>query len=298
MQGHNALYIIGPTASGKSDLAVRLAHRYNGVVINADSMQIYQGANIITAIPDTTAQQGIVHMLYAYVPALESFNVIQWRTHAINRIYQVLNMGKIPILCGGTGLYASAMTRGLSPIPPIAPNVRTGVRNMHTHAIYAALQKEDPMMAKRLKSGDTQRMARALEIIRSTGTSLAHYQDLPPVAVPDDIRIKMIALMPDRQIIYNRINSRYAHMFDNGAVQEVQNLLHMGMDKTAQIYRAIGVGEIVKYIQGAYDKNTAITHGKTATRRYAKRQYTYIRNQLHPHIIIDDINTFDNSHIF
>ena len=293
MDTHNTLYIIGPSASGKSDFAVRLAQHYNGVIINADSMQIYQGVRIVTAIPDTHTQQGIPHMLYGCVSPLKPFDVTQWRRRAVACIQQVLQMGKTPILCGGTGLYAAAIMHGLSPIPDINPTIRQTVRNMDAQMLYTALQTEDPIMAKRLHRGDTHRLARALEIVRSTGTSLAHYQNIPPILIPADIRIKMVALLPKRQTLYDRINHRFAHMFKNGAVDEVQQLLRMGVDDTAQILRAIGIAEIVAYIQGKYDKHTAITHGKTATRRYAKRQITYIRHQLNPHIIIEDTQLFD-----
>ena len=293
MADFNILYIIGPTASGKSRFAVRVAQKYNGVVINADSMQVYQGGKIITAVPEPQAMQGITHMLYNCVPPTHRYDVTIWKTQALQAIYTVLKQGKTPILCGGTGLYASAMIYGLSPIPSVDTHVRSTVRNMKPQGLYTALQSEDPIMAQRLHPNDTQRLARALEVIRSTGNSLSLYQNIPPVQLPDGLRIKCIALLPERQTVYDCINTRYAKMFTTGAIAEVQHLLDLNLPPDSQILRAIGVPEIIKYIRGEWDKQTAITQGKTATRRYAKRQISYIAHKLSPHIVVQNPKLFD-----
>lgn len=282
---YNMFYIIGPTASGKSDLAMTLAERHNGVIINADSMQVYSGLQTITAAPDTAEKNRVPHMLYGYISPHTPFNVTTWRKHALEAVYTVLSQGKTPILCGGTGLYASAFIHGLSPIPDVDNDIRQAVRSMDVGAVWHALQSEDPRMARTLHAHDTNRIARALEVVRTTGQSLADFQNLPPIPIPDDIVPKLVAVLPSRDWVYNRINARYAHMFDNGAVGEVEALLNLDLPVDSQIMRAIGVPEIVHYIRGTYNHETAIAQGQMATRRYAKRQYTYIRHQLSPYVV-------------
>ena len=286
----NCLFILGPTASGKSALALDLAKKYNGVIINADSMQVYAGVDILTAVPSMAERGDIDHRLYSFIDPIDSFDVSTWRDMAVGEIEDVLADGKLPILCGGTGLYASAMTKGLAPVPNVDTGVRQEVRFLQEilplKELYDILKDEDPIMASRLTIADPQRIVRALEVIRSTGKSLAHFQDMPNTQIPEHIKLGLIALTPDRQTVYDNINNRFDGMVENGGLAQAQELIHNGIDDTYQIGRAIGVRELMEYENGVVSLDQAVTNAKTATRRYAKRQLTYINTQLDADIVL------------
>ena len=290
----NCLFILGPTASGKSSLALKLAKKHNGVIINADSMQVYAGVDTITAVPTMAERGDIEHRLYSFLDPWESFDVSTWRDMAVGEIESVLAEGKMPILCGGTGLYASAMIKGLAPVPDVKAEIRKEVRFLQEilpdKELYDTLKDEDPVMASRLTVADPQRIVRALEVMRSTGKSLAHFQDLPNIKIPEHIKVGLIAITPDRQKVYDNINTRFDTMVENGGLSEVQSLVVEGIDDTYQIGRAIGVREFMEYENGIYDLERAITNAKTATRRYAKRQLTYISTQLDADFVVDGVD--------
>ena len=293
---NNSIYIVGATASGKSGLAIDLAKALDGVIINADSMQVYMGANIITASPTVEEKKSVPHKLYNQINPADGLNVVDWCKLAISEFDDCTSQNKIPIFCGGTGLYVNGLLDGISPIPDVADEVRAGVRNIPNEELYKLLQAEDSEMAEKLEVGDTQRICRALEVVRSTGKSLLHFQSLPKQKLQNHIKPLLVALLPERDLVYDKINTRFEKIFNDG-VGEVEALLKLGLPNDNQLMRAIGIREIVQYINGEIDRDTAIENGKTATRQYAKRQMTYIRTQLSPDLIIEsptDINLIVN----
>ena len=285
----NCLFIFGPTASGKSRLAVEWAMRYNGVIINADSMQVYEGVEILTATPPIEERGGIEHYLYNEISPYHHFDCVQWYNAVIPLIEQAHARGKLPILCGGTSLYATCMTQGMASIPDVKESVRKQVRHyQETYSdddFYGLLVAEDPLMAQRLHKGDRQRIARALEIVRCTGKSLLYYQETSRTQRPAHIRLGLVCVQPDRQAVYEAINTRYEAMVHNGGLAEVERLIQRGVDGCHQLSRAIGVRELLMHYTEGADLDYCIEKAKINSRRYAKRQYTYMRTQLTPDMV-------------
>lgn len=291
----NSIYIIGATASGKSKVAIQVAQKLNGVIINADSMQVYKGANVVTASPRDIDKKSTPHKLYNVIDPFDDFNVIDWAKIALAETQTAIKNHKLPILCGGTGFYTNSFINGISPIPDVDENIRNEVRTLANNCkekLYAELMKLDPKMAKQLQPNDTQRICRSLEIIKSTGKSLLDFQSLPKQKISGDLKPLIVGLLIDRKIVYDNINRRFEEMFD-ASVIEVEKLLEKGLSLDSQLMRAIGIPEIVKYIRGDWDKKTAIEKAQTATRRYAKRQMTFIRTQLNPDIVIKSESEID-----
>ncbi|MGB1361528.1 MAG: tRNA (adenosine(37)-N6)-dimethylallyltransferase MiaA [Alphaproteobacteria bacterium] len=288
----NSIYIIGATASGKSELAIKLSEKLNGVIINADSMQVYSGANVITACPSDDELNQAPHKLYNVIDPSNDFNVVDWVNMATTEAENCFNNNTTPILCGGTGFYVSNFVDGISPIPDVDKNIRNEVRKLSAAQLYESLKAEDEIMATRLKDADSQRMARALEIVRSTGKSLSHFQNMPKQKLQTSVKPLIVGLLPDREIVYNKINARFETMFDDG-VDEVQKLLDSNLNEDSQLMRAIGIPELIKYIRGQWDKDTAIEKAQTASRQYAKRQMTFIRTQLNTDIQIESVDEIE-----
>ena len=291
----NSIYIIGATASGKSKVAIQVAQKLNGVIINADSMQVYKGANVVTASPSDIDKKSTPHKLYNVIDPFDDFNVIDWAKIALAETQSAIKNDKLPILCGGTGFYTNSFINGISPIPDVDENIRNEVRNLANNCkgkLYAELMKLDPKMAMQLQPNDTQRICRSLEIIKSTGKSLLDFQSLPKQKISGDLKPLIVGLLLDRKIVYDNINRRFEEMFD-ASIIEVEKLLEKGLSLDSQLMRAIGISEIVKYIRGDWDKKTAIEKAQTATRRYAKRQMTFIRTQLNPDIVIKSESEID-----
>lgn len=281
----NILIIAGPTASGKSALALTVAEEFNGTVINADSMQVYSDLRVLSARPSAADEARVPHKLYGVLDGAEVCSAARWREMAVAAIEETLAEGRLPIVCGGTGLYLRALTEGLSDMPDIPDGVRNAVREklaeVGPEALHAVLQREDPAMAGRLEPGDQQRIARALEVIRETGRSLADWQaDAPQVTPPDDWQFTTIALIPPRDELYERCNARFARMLEEGALAEVEGLMARGLDSSLPVMRALGVPEIIACLKGEITLETAETKACTATRRYAKRQNTWLKNQI------------------
>ncbi len=284
----NSIYIIGTTASGKSKLAIQVAQSLNGVIINADSMQVYKGANVITASPSDIDKKSVLHKLYNVINPFDDFNVMDWAKIALAETEKAIKNHKLPILCGGTGFYTNSFINGISPIPDVDKNIRKEVRDLANECrdkLYAELMKLDPKMAMQLQLNDIQRICRSLEIIKSTGKSLLHFQSLPRQKISGKLKPLIVGLLPDRETVYGNINQRFEQMFDVSVV-EVEKLLERGLSLDSQLMHAIGIPEIVKYVRGDWDKKTAINKAQTATRQYAKRQMTFIRTQLNPNIVI------------
>ncbi len=276
--------IAGPTASGKSDLAVRLALAVEGAgcparIINADSAQVYRDLAVLSARPDAAEMQGVEHRLFGAWDGADACSAADWATAARREIAKAHEAGALPILVGGTGLYLRTLLEGIAPIPPIVAEVRAEVRALSVADAYAALEREDPARAVILNAGDSQRIARALEVVRSTGHPLGWWQERREGGIGDAVELHALVLLPDRDWLYERCDLRFARMMDGGAVEEVAALLVRGLSPELPVMRAIGVPEIAAWLEGRSSREDAIVHGQQATRRYAKRQYTWFRHQ-------------------
>ncbi len=271
----------GPTASGKSALALAAARVFGGTVINADAMQVYRELNILTARPDAEALAAAPHRLYGIMPGTRACSAGVWREMALQEIAACRGAGSLPILVGGTGLYLRALARGLSPLPPVPAEVRTGARDRHQRlggqAFHAELASRDPVTAARLDPGDSQRLIRAWEILDATGRPLSDWQAEKAEAAP--FAFLRILVAPPREALYRACDARFLVMMERGALDEVRALLDLGLDPALPVMRALGVRELAAHLTGDCDLETAVAEAQTATRRYAKRQITWLRTQ-------------------
>ncbi len=278
------MLIAGPTASGKSALALSLAERHGGVIINADSMQVYRDLRIITARPTREEEARVPHRLYGHVDAAENYSVGRWLRDVAAALADVEAGGRLPILVGGTGLYFKALTEGLAAVPPIPADIRAVIRaRLQTEggaALHAELAARDPAAAERLRPGDRARITRALEVITATGRSLTdwHREGMPPIlAAAAAIRV---FLTPERATLYQRIEARFDAMMAEGALAEVEALAARGLDPTLPAMKAHGVPWLIRFLKGEVSREEAIEGAKRDTRRYTKRQVTWFRHQL------------------
>ncbi len=279
--------IAGPTASGKSDLAVRLALALRdagqeAVVINADSAQVYADLRVLSARPSAEEMRGVPHKLFGAWDGADACSAAEWAAAAKAEIALAHAAGTIPILVGGTGLYIRTLLDGIAPVPPIQDPVREVVRAMTPPQVYAALMEEDHAYALQLNPADRQRTCRALEVVRSTGKSLKEWQQHMVGGIADAITLAPMVLLPEREALYARCDARFAAMMDDGAVEEVATLLSRQLDPLLPVMCAIGVREIAGYLHGTWSREGAIAMGQQATRNYAKRQYTWLRHQPPP----------------
>ena len=276
--------IAGPTASGKSDLAVRLALALNdtgreAVVINADSAQVYADLAVLSARPTDAEMRGVPHRLFGTWDGATACSAADWAEAAKAEIAAAHQAGAVPILVGGTGLYIRTLLDGIAPVPEIDAGVRTEVRALPLEEAYAALQTEDPERAALLSPADSQRITRALEVVRSTGKPLAHWQQQLTGGIGNEITLAPLILLPDRETLYARCDARFDRMLDEGAVEEVAALLARNLDPALPVMRAIGVAEIAAMLRDELSRDESIARGQQATRNYAKRQYTWLRHQ-------------------
>jgi tRNA dimethylallyltransferase len=274
--------IAGPTASGKSALAMALAELTPSVIINADSMQVYRDLRVVTARPSAAEEARAPHRLFGYIDGAEACSAARWAADARVAIGEAQVVGRLPILVGGTGLYIRTLLDGIAPVPAIDATVRAEVRAMAVADAYAALQHEDADAAARLAATDTARIMRALEVVRSTGKPLAYWQTAREGGIADQAQLLPIILLPPRDWLAERCDARFAIMFAQGQ-DEVAALMALGLDPALPVMRAIGVPEIADYLRQHLGESDAITAGKLATRQYAKRQYTWFRRQLPEH---------------
>ena len=274
--------IAGPTASGKSALALALAERNGGVVVNADSAQVYRDLRIVTARPDAEEERRAPHLLYGYRDGAQPCSAADWAADAREAIGRVHEEKRLPILAGGTGLYLRTLLDGIAPVPAIEPHVRAEVRALDVAEAYAALEREDSEAAERLRPSDTSRVARALEVIRSTGRPLAEWQKEKVGGIGGEIHLVPLVLLPPRDWLYGRCDKRFERMFSEEGIAEVRALLARGLDPALPVMRAIGVREIAAFIRGGLGRDEALAAGRTATRQYAKRQYTWFSRQPPP----------------
>ncbi len=273
--------IAGPTASGKSAAAIRLAEAHEGTVINADASQVYADLRILTARPDADEEARVPHRLFGHVDAADAtYSAARWADEARAAIDAVHAEGRLPILVGGTGLYLRTLLDGIAPVPPIDPAIRAEVRALPVAEAHRLLTAEDPTAAARLAPADTSRVARALEVVRSTGQPLHHWQAQRVGGIGERIHLAAAILLPDRDVLFARIDARCETMIATGAIDEVAALLARDdFPPDAPIRRAIGVPPIAAYLSGATDRDAAVQHLQLDTRRYAKRQYTWFRHQ-------------------
>lgn len=272
--------ICGPTASGKSARALGIAQAGRGVIINADAMQVYAELHVLTARPSAEDERQAPHMLYGVLPASEACSAARWLEMAQEAIKTTAQNGQLPVVTGGTGLYLKALMEGLSPIPDIPGEVRQQATTLYNERGAEALLAHDPVMAARLKPGDTQRHIRALEVIISTGKSLAYWQDIPRVLPFPDAQFNVEQITLPREELYRRCDTRFLTMLEQGAIEEVSALLAQNLSDDLPAMRAVGVPELAAFLRGSITLQEATTQAQQATRNYAKRQLTWFRNQL------------------
>ena len=271
--------IAGPTASGKSALALALAEQIRGVIVNADSAQIYRDLPVLSAQPTAEEKARAEHRLYGALDGATACSAADWVEMAKREIAELHAAKRIPILAGGTGLYVRTLLDGIAPVPPIDPGVRRKVREASAAINFARLRTLDPEAAARLKPTDSTRLARALEVIVSTGRTLSEWQQQREGGIAADIDLKPLILLPPRKWLYQRCDERLTHMIDAGAVAEVEALVARGLDADLPVMRGIGVREIAAYLLGTATLDGAVAAAQQATRRYAKRQYTWFAHQ-------------------
>lgn len=271
--------IAGPTASGKSALAIALAKAANGVVINADASQVYADLQILSARPNAQEMGGVPHRLFGHIDGAQACTAARWAAEARAEIRRAHEGGQLPILVGGTGLYIRTLLDGIAPVPDIDPAIRAEVRALPVAEAHAALTREDPPAAARLAAADTSRVARALEVVRSTGRTLAEWQQHKRGGIAEQIRLSPLILLPPRDWLIDRCDSRFEQMVTGGAVGEVEALLARNLSPDLPVMRAIGVPEIAAWLRGEMEQATMLERGRIATRQYAKRQYTWFSRQ-------------------
>ncbi len=278
------MLIAGPTASGKSALALELAQRHVGTVINTDSMQVYRDLRVLTARPTAEEEALVPHRLYGHVDAAVNFSAGSFVADAAKMLTEARAQRRVPIFVGGSGLYFKALTRGLSAVPPIPQEVREGVRARLERdgvaALHAELARRDPVSAERLKPRDRTRIARALEVVEATGRALPdwHREGLPPM-LPQGEYVALF-LAPEREQLYVRIDARFEAMLTAGALDEVAALAARNLDPLLPAMKAHGVPALIRHLRGEITLDEAAEIGRVDTRHYAKRQFTWFRHQL------------------
>ena len=280
-RNQDVIMIAGPTASGKTALAIDIAHIVDGVIINGDSMQIYDDLSILTACPTEDEKQAAPHRLYNHLDGGQACSVGKWLALVHQEAEEVRRLGKVPIICGGTALYLNAAQHGISAIPDIPEQLHLQViaehRSLGGEAMLNHLKIIDPEIGARLSAGDSQRITRAIEVFRHTNRPLSAWQQDPPQGQLSG-QFFNISILPDRAELYDRINRRFALMWDKGAVDEVKTLLKRGLAPNLPVMKAVGVPQIARYLKGEIDQMAAIEEAQTESRRYAKRQFTFFRN--------------------
>jgi len=271
--------IAGPTASGKSALALAFAQQIGGVIVNGDSAQVYRDLRVLSAAPTAEELNAAEHRLYGIRDGSLPCSAADWAAMARREIDAIHASGRTPVLVGGTGLYLRTLLDGIAPVPAIGPEVRARVRQAAVEQNRAELEKLDPPAAARLNPADTTRINRALEVLLSTGRTLAEWQKERQGGIGSAVELRPLILLPPRKWLYARCDDRFARMIDEGAVAEVEALLARNLNPNLPVMRAIGVRELGRYLLGEVLLDDAVAAGRQATRRYAKRQYTWFAHQ-------------------
>lgn len=284
---HRAVLIAGPTASGKSALALDMARQLGGEIVNADSMQVYRELRVISARPSEDDEALAPHHLYGVLSAREVCSAGRWLAMLEPVLADIWSRGRSAVIVGGTGLYFRAALQGLAPTPDIPAAVKAEARTLLAErgcaGLHAALGELDPEMAARLNPGDLQRVTRAWEVMRATGRSLADWQGevVPSLLGPLEARgeLRKLALMPERQWVYDRIDRRFERMVEEGGLDEARVLAGMGLGAGHPVMKALGLPSLIAHVRGEMPLEAAIADAQTLSRRYAKRQMTWIRHQ-------------------
>lgn len=291
------LVIGGPTASGKSGLGLLCAEKWNGVVINADSMQVYDGLKTLTAFPSEDDMSRAPHRLYGVLQPHQGCSAARWRDMALAEIAKAHDAGRLPVVLGGTGFYINALLKGLSPVPKVPTEIREQATakcaEMGNAAFHAALRERDPVMADRLDPGNTQRLIRAWEVLDATGKSLADWQAAPREGPPEHLEFFTVALMPPRDVLYEKCDRRFENMLDDGdALAEVETLaarIEAGeVGEDALLTRALGFAELRAFLNGELAREDAVARAQQMTRNYAKRQRTWFKNQMDADLVLEE----------
>ena len=285
MEQKRAILIAGPTASGKSAVAIELARQHNGVIINADSMQVYQVLRIITACPDDKDMKAVPHELYRTVSPAIRYSVGAWLADVAAILETTFAAGKTPVFVGGTGLYFKALTEGLAEIPDIPADINQAWRARGEaegfESLHTLLSERDSNAAARIKPGDGQRIVRALAVLEATGRTLdSWHQEKPSPPLLPLAECDAQYLLPDRAVLYARIEKRLEQMIEEGALAEIEALMALELDPTLPAMKALGVPRFISMLRGDLDQEDAMALAKTDTRQYAKRQLTWCRNQM------------------
>ncbi len=297
-------YIIGgATCSGKSALAMALAHRVKGTIICGDSLQLYKDIPLLTAQPSAADKSSIPHKMYGVLPAREQGNLAKWLYNATRTIQDVHKEGRVPIIVGGTGMYLRALDEGVASVPKISPEVREDARQLYekegVSVLYSKLQEEDPEIAEKLNPNDSQRILRAYEVIKGTGRSLLYWQQHHDLDAVSQLENHWTVVLPPKALLEPFLKKRLQGMIDEGALEEVKMLLQYGLKTDSTVFRAIGVKELAAYLQGEMDLPIAIESATIATRQYVKRQHTWFKKYTPTgSYIIDEIMTADKARLY
>ncbi len=285
---HPAVVVAGPTASGKSELAIRIAESVGGAVVNADSMQVYRELDILTARPGPAERARAPHLLYGDTPLAEPCSAASWRARALAAIAEVRAEGLVPVVCGGTGLYIEALLRGLAPVPEVPGEVRAAAQArlaaLGGAAFRAELAARDPATAARLADGDSQRLVRAWEVAEATGRSLAEWRAEP--REPPALDPFVVALAPPRAALYAACDARFLAMLGRGALEEARAVGALGLDPGLPGMKALGLGALLAHLRGEASLAAATERAQRETRRYAKRQTTWLRHRLAADLVL------------
>lgn len=281
---HSVVVISGPTASGKSKLAMEVALKAGGVVVNCDSVQIYKGVPIISAAPSADDYAKVEHRLFEIYDCAKRGNVVDWLDLCVAEIKKIWQEGKIPVVVGGTGFYADALVNGVTPIPPVAPEVRQKI-NQRLHkeglaALHDSLCRLDPAIGRKINGNDQVRIVRALEIIEFTGEKVSDWYKLPLVQKLPEARFVKVKIVPTIDEIESRCRQRLDLMvYQYGVVQEIENLVRQNLAPDLPVMKALGVPELSRFVRGECSLETALESAKLHTRQYAKRQRTWLKQK-------------------
>ncbi len=284
IKSNSVIVVAGPTASGKSALAIDLALRYNGEIVNADSMQVYAGTPIISASPTDEEKKLVPHHLYEIYPPSKKGAVTEWLNLAVAKIKDIWLREKLPILVGGTGFYIESLINGTSPIPETSSDIKNKVAKIMEQggvdALYKALLEADPLGAEMVKPKDTSRVRRALEIFWDTGVSISEWFKLDFVKLLPDAEFEVIVLLPKLTVLEEKCSKRFDSMMQQGALEEAKQIYDLNLASSLPAMKAIGIPELINYLQGNISLEDAVKLAKLHTRQYAKRQLTWFRNRL------------------
>ncbi len=271
--------IAGPTASGKSAFAIEHAISHNGVIINADASQLYADLDIISARPDAADLARAPHRLYGVLDGADPATAARWADMAKAEIDRAWANGQLPILVGGTGMYLRLRLHGLADVPEIDPAIRAAVRALPVADAAQELAALDPVMNARLRPTDTTRIHRALEVVKSTGRSLADWQAATPTGLAAKVDLDAKVIIPDRALLYERCNARFEQMLERGALDEASRLAVRHLDPMLPVMKAVGLPPLLAHLRGEISLDQARVQAQQDTRNYAKRQMTWFRNQ-------------------